>query len=120
MAAVGNDNLRPLGAKIKLTPQQLQELYKCAVDIEHFAENYCTIVTLDAGKQLIKLRQYQKDLLRALLGENVTNDKYNTIVLAPRQSGKCLTGDTLISVRNKLTGEILETTIEDFHNMFNQ
>jgi len=118
MAAIGNDNLKPLGEKTKYTPQQLQEMYKCAVDIEHFAENYCTIVTLDAGKQLITLRQYQKDLLKALLGENVTNDKYNTIVLAPRQSGKCVCGSTRISVRNKTTGEILELSIEEFHEMF--
>ena len=117
MGVAGNDNLKAVGEEQKYTPQEFEEMFKCSTDIEHFAENYCTIVTLDNGKQLIKLREYQKDLLHLLTGESVEDDKYNSIILAPRQSGKCVVGDTVIRVRNKNTKEIMEITIKEFHEM---
>lgn len=117
MAKDGNDNLKAPGTDFQYTPAQLQEMMKSAQDIEYFAEHYCHIVTLDNGKQLIKLRQYQKDLLGLLTGDKIENDKYNVIVLAPRQSGKCVVGDSDIRVRNKKTKEIIDISIEDFHKL---
>lgn len=32
-------------------------------------------------------------------------------------TGKCVTGDALVKIRNKDTGEINEMKIEDYHNM---
>ncbi len=117
MAVAGNDNLKAVGEEQVYTPEQLRELYLCSTDIEYFAENYCTIVTLDAGKQLIKLREYQKDLLHLLTGESVVEEKYNAIILAPRQSGKCLIYDSIIRVKHKKTEEIMELPIGKFHEM---
>ncbi len=117
MAVAGNDNLKAVGEEQVYTPEQLRELYLCSTDIEYFAENYCTIVTLDAGKQLIKLREYQKDLLHLLTGESVVEEKYNAIILAPRQSGKCTIYDSIIRVKHKKTGEIMELPIGKFHEM---
>jgi len=117
MPVAGNDNLKALGSKNTYTPKQLQEMYKCAEDIKYFAESYCTIVTLDNGKEIIKLRDYQKELLTYLTGEDVTDNKYNTIILAPRQSGKCVTYDTMIKVKNKTTEEIIDIQIGKFHEM---
>ena len=117
MPVAGNDNLKAVGTEQKYTPEELKELFTCSTDIEYFSENYCTIVTLDGGKQLIKLRQYQKDLLHLLTGETVVDEKYNAIILAPRQSGKCCSGSTLIRVKHKKTGEIMELPIGKFHEM---
>ncbi len=117
MAVAGNDNLKAVGEEQVYTPEQLRELYLCSTDIEYFAENYCTIVTLDAGKQLIKLREYQKDLLHLLTGESVVEEKYNAIILAPRQSGKCCSGTTMIRVKNKQNQQVMDISMEDFHNL---
>ena len=35
--------------------------------------------------------------------------------ICPEQMGKCVSGDTKITVRNKNTGEVKEVTIRDFH-----
>ena len=112
---MGNPALRSARQEHSYTPKELDEMLKCSTDIKYFAEEFCFIITLD-GKQKIKLYDYQKDLLDVMLNGEPENDKYNTIVLSPRQSGKCVTGDSKITVRNKITNEIKEVNIEDFFN----
>lgn len=60
----------------------LEELRACSEDIVYFAEKYFYIINFKNGKQLIKLPQYQKNVLHNY------NEKKNVIVLAPRQSFK--------------------------------
>lgn len=60
----------------------LKELKECSEDIVYFAEKYFHIISFKNGKQLIKLPQYQKNVLYNY------NEKKNVIVLAPRQSFK--------------------------------
>ena len=83
----GNPNLKGMNQSHEYTPEEIQEYVKCVKSDEYFAEKYCTIVTLDHGKQLIKLYDFQKDLLKLMNGEDITDDKYNVVVLAPRQAG---------------------------------
>lgn len=40
-----------------------------------------------------------------------------SILLASRQMSKCVSGDTKITVRNDKTGEEMEITIEEFHEL---
>jgi hypothetical protein len=109
----GNENLLRGNSQFKWTDSMIEELKLCNKSILHFAEQYFYITTLDEGKKKIELYKYQKRLLKAF-----KNERFN-IVLSSRQSGKCLTFNTLIKIKNKKTGEIEEITIGEFYNKFN-
>ena len=47
---------------------------------------------------------------------NFHKHRFNILKL-PRQSGKCVHKDTMITLRSKETGEILEISIGDFYKM---
>ena len=97
------------GTEIAYTKQMAQDLYKCQTDPVHFFENFCYIQS-EGGKMLFKPYPYQIEMVKAF-----TNHK-NTVMLTARQMGKCIHGSTMITVRNKKTGDILDISIEDFHN----
>ena len=63
------------------TDDEIKELARCATDIVHFAEKYAVVLT-DEGIQQVKLRDYQKEMLRAF-----QHNRFN-ICLAARQMGK--------------------------------
>jgi hypothetical protein len=86
----------------------MEELKKISEDIAYFAENYFYIISLDSGKSLIKLYPKQEELIKTMATEK------RTICLSCRQSGKCLSSDTLITIRNKQTLEEEEVTIGEF------
>lgn len=66
------------------TDEEIREIAKCANDIVYFAEKYAVVMT-DNGIQKVKLREYQKELLR-----DFQHNRFN-IVLASRQMGKTVT-----------------------------
>ena len=57
----------------------------------------------------MKLRDYQKKLLKSIY------DNRYTICLSPRQSGKCVIGETLVTVRQKSTGEIKTLPVSELY-----
>lgn len=71
------------------------EIARCKRDIKYFAEKYFKIINLDAGLTTIKLYEKQKDLL-----DFFTKEK-RCIVLASRQSSKCVNFWTKITLRHK-------------------
>ena len=86
---MGNPNLRHQREKIEYTQQQVMELVRCSQDIAYFAENYCYIITLDEGKKLIKLYDFQIELLKVLNGETkIPNKSRNAVIRSARQTGK--------------------------------
>jgi len=87
---LGKDTLPAVGAEREYTVKQLLEIQKCANDIEYFAEKYFTIVTMDDGRMLIPLYQYQRDLLHKF-----EDNRFN-IVTQARQSGKTTTATIYI------------------------
>ena len=82
-----NDTLRWEGEKIEYTPEMLKEWKRCHDDIIYFSEHYVYVNNLDTGYNLVKLRDYQKELLTAYMDDS-DPDKRNTVVLSSRQSGK--------------------------------
>lgn len=68
------------------TPEEIQEVTKCAQDIIYFANNYCYCMQGGKGYQPLTLRDYQEDMLR-----NYSKNRFN-ICLSARQSGKCSFG----------------------------
>jgi hypothetical protein len=86
---MGNPNLRHAYEMVEYTPEQVQELVKCSTDIAYFAQHYCYIITLDEGKRLIELYDFQIELLKILSGEKKMKGKSrNAIVRSARQTGK--------------------------------
>lgn len=90
----GNPLLKSAREPVALTKEHLIELKKCADDPVYFAENYMKIVNVDKGLMQIQLYPYQKRILQGL------KDNRMNIILSCRQSGKCVTYDTLITVRH--------------------
>lgn len=80
----GKQFLRRGNIVFDYTDEELKEIAKCANDIVYFAEKYAVVMT-DNGIQQVKLREYQKDLLR-----DFQHNRFN-IVLASRQMGKTVT-----------------------------
>jgi hypothetical protein len=84
----GNENLLSKNAKIVFTPEMLEENKTCAKSILHFAERHFHIINLDEGKIKIKLRKYQKRILKSL------KDEKRLLICASRQMGK----STIVSI----------------------
>lgn len=77
-----NVNLRKANLVYDYTQWEADEIAKCANDICYFADTYCKVMT-DDGVQKIKLRDYQRGMLR-----HYQNNRF-AICLAARQVGKC-------------------------------
>jgi len=80
----GKQFLRRGNIVFDYTDSEITELAKCANDIVYFAEKYAVVMT-DEGVQQVKLRDYQKQMLR-----DFQHNRFN-IVLASRQMGKTVT-----------------------------
>lgn len=80
----GKQFLRRGNIVFEYTDDEVAELARCANDIVYFAEKYAVVMT-DDGIKNVKLREYQKRMLR-----NFQKERFN-IVLASRQMGKTIT-----------------------------
>jgi hypothetical protein len=105
-----SDQIKKPNEEISYTPEMILELHKCSEDINYFLK-YVKIIHPDRGIIQYNPYDFQKTILT-----NLQNNRFN-VVLASRQSGKCLCSDTMIKVRNKKTGEIKEMSIYDFYEI---
>ena len=78
---LGNKNLPVPETNFQWTPEMVEDLERARKSILHFSR-FFYIVNLDEGKQPIKLYNYQKRILKALV-----DHRFN-VVLASRQIGK--------------------------------
>lgn len=104
-----NPNLRPCGAKIEYTMEQMIEIQKCMKDPIYFIENYFKVTHPDKGAVLMKLYDYQKKMITAYH----TNRK--VVAMCSRQMGKCVSLNTKVSLKNKKTGIIYQLTLGEFY-----
>lgn len=81
----GNPNLKRAGIKVEWTPELIEEWLKCAKDPVYFIETYMKIIHIDEGLVSFKLRDYQLEMLDAMV-----NNRY-TIIGTARQAGKSTT-----------------------------
>lgn len=79
-----NQGLKKRNLIWNYTAQEIEEIKKCHDDVIYFAENYCHVKDENGKYRLIKLRNYQKDILR-----QYTNNRFN-ILMASRQIGKSI------------------------------
>jgi hypothetical protein len=86
----GNPDYKKGNIVFEYTDWEYEELKKCAKDIIHFANHYCTVMT-DEGYMKIQLRPYQEMVLRSY-----QENRWN-IFLAPRQIGKTITSSIFLT-----------------------
>ena len=91
--------------KSNFTQAQFEEFLKCAQDPLYFMEKYIYIQHPTQGRLPLRAYPFQKKLV-----ETYWKNK-NSIAMIPRQSGKCVTADINITVRNKITGNIYDVPI---------
>jgi len=103
--------LKGANQNIQYSEEQLKEYLRCAEDPVYFITNYCKIVTLDHGLQPFKLYDCQIEKV------NTIHNNRKVILMESRQSGKCVSSNSRINIKNKTTGEIHNVSIEEFHEM---
>lgn len=99
----------------KFTEKDIEDLLKCN-DLQtgphYFLENFFYIQHPVKGKMQYTPFEYQRRLI-----DSYNKHRFN-VNLLPRQTGKCLKGDTsMINIRNKKTGEIREISIQEFFEL---
>ena len=106
----GNPKLKKAGEKINFSPEQIEEFRKCMNDPVYFVSHYVKIVHVDKGLVPIELYDYQRKVL-----DEFKKNRF-VVLLSCRQSGKCVSGDTFITLRNKdyRNNEPVKMRIEDF------
>ena len=100
--------LKP-GIPKQLTQEQLYELLECSQDVKYFAKNFYTILHPIQGKMIIPLYDYQERLLDCFQGNK------QVVLCSPRQAGKCCQFDTIVTIKDTITGEIIEKSIGEFY-----
>lgn len=111
-----NPQLKAPNTKEFITPtifkERMEQFKRIHDDIIYFAQKYFYIISLDAGKCLIKLYPKQAELVKSMTQQR------RVITLSCRQAGKCVDGTTLITIRNKKTKEIEQISIKEFFDRF--
>jgi hypothetical protein len=111
---LGNSRLKKVGVEISYTEEQVVEIAKCAEDPVYFIKNYVKIVNVDRGLVPFEMWDFQEDMVRTF------HDNRFCIAKMPRQVGKCLQLNTPIRLKNKKTGQIIETTVGEFYEQQRQ
>lgn len=75
-----------------MTDDEFEEYIKCKINIHYFAENYCQIKREDGSIGPMKLRDYQKEII------DLYTKNPRSILMASRQTGKCITYVTEILI----------------------
>lgn len=76
--------LRRSGVVYSMTNHERDEYIKCALDIHYFSQKYCYIKGEEGQPEIIKLRDYQKEIL-----DNFDKYRFN-ILMCSRQVGKTI------------------------------
>lgn len=97
MPRKSNPDVRKAFEQIPMTPEQLDELYKCYDDPLYCIKNYFKIRHPTKGLVKFDMYDYQEEVIR-----RAQKNRFN-VILFPRQSGKCCQGNTTIYIRNDKT-----------------
>jgi hypothetical protein len=95
--------IRKANLTFAMTNFEFEEYIKCKINIHYFAEKYCQIKREDGTIGPMKLRDYQKDII------DLYTKNPRSILMASRQTGKCLGFNTLANVEKD--GDIIKIPI---------
>lgn len=122
----GDFELKGANVFFQLTQEEEDEFIKCSQDVQHFVETYCRFLT-DSGRRTVQLRDFQEDILNTLGEERWIEsledfgpETRNYILMASRQTGKCLSFDTQLVIKNNLTKGLIKTTVGELYNLVNK
>ena len=97
--------LRAPNVTFKMTEWEYNEYMKCYNDPVYFISNYCKF-KVDGGYELVKLRDYQLDIINILCEEYFSEDlntylpkNKNSIICSSRQVGKTTTLCSIIAYK---------------------
>ena len=79
----GKKDLRDTGITFQRTEEEEEEYRKCAMDLIYFTSHHAQFKTR-SGYQLVKLRDYQEDVLH-MLGDEVWDEDLQDVRLANRR-----------------------------------
>lgn len=91
-----------------MTDDEFEEYIKCKINVQYFAEKYCSIKREDGTIGPMKLREYQKDII------DLYTKNPRSILMASRQTGKCNCFNINVLVKNN-DGTIEEKSIGDMY-----
>lgn len=100
----GNTQLRKPNLLFEYTQDEIEIMLRCKNDVNYFANHFAYTMNPSTGAlNLIALRDYQEDLL------NTINDNRYTVIVAARQSGKCVSHNTNVETKDgkKHIGDIM-------------
>lgn len=80
------------GVIYDMTKEEVRDYTRCAIDIEYFAEKHVKLKVETGNYEHFKLRDYQKEIF-----DFFKNNRF-TILMASRQTGKCVAGTTMIDI----------------------
>lgn len=103
--------------KHKYSEKEILQLSKCADKEEgplFFMENFMYVQHATRGKIKFDPYPYQRELIKCY------HENRYAIALISRQMGKCLYQLSTIKVRNKNTGDEIETNFKDFYEMLKE
>jgi hypothetical protein len=92
-----------------MTDDELKEYVKCKRSVLYFAEKYCQIKREDGSIGNIKLRDYQVDMV------NLFDENRYSILMASRQSGKCVSLKSKINIKLSNEKEIRTMTLGELY-----
>ena len=83
-------------------------------EMKKFLDQY--VIGQDKAKQKVCVAVYNhyKRLHSKLITDDVDIEKSNVIIVGPTGTGKCVTGDTIVTIRNKKTNEVENILVNDF------
>lgn len=82
---------RKANVNYKMTLEETKEYIRASKSVIYFAQKYCKVKNEESKVELIPLRDYQYDVLNMFANNN------RNILMASRQTGKCVTGDTIVN-----------------------
>ena len=104
-------------SKGKKEPKKnIKDLVPTPHEIKEYLDEY--VIGQDEAKIKLSVAVYNH-YKRVYQKEDETNiDKSNLLILGHTGCGKCVTGDTIVTIRNKQTGEIHKISINEFKKNF--
>lgn len=105
----GEIGVRRSNVTFEMTEHEQEEYIKCALDPHHFAEKYCKVKREDGAIDTIPLRDYQEEIL-----DNFVQHSLN-ILMASRQTGKCLSLMSNVLVYDFTTKSLTKTPLFELY-----
>ena len=104
-----NRGVRKGGVSFAMTKAEREEYIKCKLSVFYFAQKYCKIKREDGTIGEITLRRYQKEIIKLF------NDNRYSILMASRQTGKCSSPFTTVSILDEITNDIHDIPFYDIY-----